>query len=174
MDQAFAMRGRHALGHFPADVQRLCHRQNGLALEPVVERFALEKFHGQEGNAAILVDVVDGDDVVVLDPTGARPLPILRFRHQLSPYWIAVNVFDHSQNDGWISRVVVEAATGLPETAFETPAMLHCNARQPLRRVLAQVLDRLAADRFLDGLENLCDIVFGPNLGAPSDARVRA
>ena len=34
---------------------------------PVVQRLALEERHGQEGDAAVLADLIDGDDVVVLD-----------------------------------------------------------------------------------------------------------
>ena len=36
-------------------------------LQAVVERLALEELHGQEGHAAVLADLVDGDDVIVLD-----------------------------------------------------------------------------------------------------------
>ena len=43
---------------------------SALALEPVVERLALEELHGQERDAAILADLVDGDDVIVLDWRG--------------------------------------------------------------------------------------------------------
>ena len=43
-------------------------------LAAVVERLAFEQLHRQEGHAAVLADLVDGDDVVVLDGRG-RPAP---------------------------------------------------------------------------------------------------
>ncbi len=45
-------------------------RQLALALQAVLQRFALEQGHGQEGHAAILADVMDGDDVIVLHGGG--------------------------------------------------------------------------------------------------------
>ena len=40
---------------------------SAFAAEALVERLALEELHGQEGHAAVLAHLVDGDDVVVLD-----------------------------------------------------------------------------------------------------------
>ena len=37
------------------------------ALEPYIERFALEELHRHEGHAALFFDLVDADDVIVLD-----------------------------------------------------------------------------------------------------------
>ena len=62
-----------ALGDLPADAQHFRQRQLGFALEAVIERFAFQELHGQEGDAAVLADLIDGDDVVVLEAAAARP-----------------------------------------------------------------------------------------------------
>jgi hypothetical protein len=54
-------------GNFPADAQHLSQRQLVAAFQPFVERFALEELHGEEGNAAFLIDLVNADNVIVLD-----------------------------------------------------------------------------------------------------------
>ncbi len=66
VDQPALVGRRQPLRHLPADAQHLGHRQLALPLEPFVERLAFEELHRQEGDAAILADLVDGDDVVVL------------------------------------------------------------------------------------------------------------
>ena len=72
VDQTAFVGGRQALGHFPADAQHFRQRQLALALKAVVQRLAFEELHGQEGDAAVLADLVDGDDVIVLEG-GRRP-----------------------------------------------------------------------------------------------------
>ena len=73
VDQAALVGRRQALGRSPG--RCAAPPASGslpLALEAVVERLAFEELHGQEGDAAVLADLVDGDDVVVLD---RRPRP---------------------------------------------------------------------------------------------------
>ena len=67
MDQAVFMGGRQSLGHFPADAQHLRQRQLPFAFQPILQAFAFEKLHGQEGDAAILADLVDGHDMIVFE-----------------------------------------------------------------------------------------------------------
>ena len=67
VDQPALVGRRQSQGHLPADAQHLGHRELALALQSHVQRLAFEKLHGQEGHAAILADLVNGDDVVVLD-----------------------------------------------------------------------------------------------------------
>ena len=43
-------------------------------MQPALQRFALEDRHGQEGNAVILIDFMDGDDVVILNRSGQASL----------------------------------------------------------------------------------------------------
>jgi len=54
------------LGHLTADAQDLRRRQLSALLEPIVQRLALQEFHGQERDAAFFANLVDGDDVIVL------------------------------------------------------------------------------------------------------------
>ena len=70
MNQAGLVGRRQPLGRFAADAQDFRQRQPAFAPEPVVERFALEELHRQERDAAVLADLVDGDDVIVLDRRG--------------------------------------------------------------------------------------------------------
>ena len=67
MDQLPLVRRRQTQRDLAADAQHLGHRQLALALQALVERLAFEELHGQEGHAAVLADLVDGDDVIVLD-----------------------------------------------------------------------------------------------------------
>ena len=67
VDQPALVGRRQSPRHLPADAEHLGQRELALALQSRVERLAFEELHGQEGHAAILADLVDGDDVVVLD-----------------------------------------------------------------------------------------------------------
>ena len=78
VDQPVLVRRRQPPGDFPAQFQDLVHRQRSgfalLLLEVILQRHALEQLHGQERHAAVLADLVDGDDVVVLDLGGGAGL----------------------------------------------------------------------------------------------------
>jgi hypothetical protein len=85
-------RGFEAGTDFPGDPHHLGDRQPFLAVEALVQRFALEDRHRQERHAVVLVDVQDRDDVIVLDAGGrpgfaeeavlrARPGGVLRQHH---------------------------------------------------------------------------------------------
>jgi hypothetical protein len=82
-------------------------------------------------------------------PGGARPFPVCRILHQPSAHRVGVDVIDHSQNHLWLDHIVVEAASGLPETAALPLATLHGYAPKPLGGVFAQVLNGLARHGFL-------------------------
>ncbi len=56
------------LGDLPADAQHLGQRRLRLALQPVFQRFAAQQRHGEEQHAAIFLDLIDRDDVVVFQP----------------------------------------------------------------------------------------------------------
>ena len=70
VDEAGGVGGGQALGHLGGDAQGLGQGQLAFAFQAGVERFALEQRHGQVGDAVVLADLVDGDDVVVLDAGG--------------------------------------------------------------------------------------------------------
>ena len=75
MDQAALVGGRQPVGHLAADAQHLGQRQaRPSRSQPVLQRLAVEELHGQERHAAVLADLVDGDDVVVLDGGGGPGL----------------------------------------------------------------------------------------------------
>ncbi len=54
-------------GDLTAEAQRLGRGQGALATEVLGQRLALEQRHGQEGDAVVFIDLVDGDDVVVFN-----------------------------------------------------------------------------------------------------------
>ncbi len=70
MDQAARVRRLEPFGDLPADPQHFLDGQGAGALEPSVERLAAEEFHRQKRDAAVLADLVDVDDVIVLDRRG--------------------------------------------------------------------------------------------------------
>jgi hypothetical protein len=70
VDQPLLVGRRQPLGDFAADAEGVGQRQRPLALQPVLQRLAFEQHHGQEEDTAVLADLVDGDDVVVLDGGG--------------------------------------------------------------------------------------------------------
>ena len=74
MDQAEIMSGGQALSHFPADAQRLRQGQNRFTFQPGIERLSLQELHGQVRNAAILADLKNRDDMMVLDGRGRSGL----------------------------------------------------------------------------------------------------
>jgi hypothetical protein len=71
VDQPPGVGRGQAVGDFPADAQHLGQRQPAAGpLQPLFERLAAEQLHGQERHAAVLADLIDGDDVLVLDGRG--------------------------------------------------------------------------------------------------------
>ena len=67
VDQAAFVGGGQPLGDLPADPQHLGDARLAALLQPLVQRHALEELHRQEGDAVVLIDLEDGDDVVVVD-----------------------------------------------------------------------------------------------------------
>ena len=75
VDQPAAWAAASPRGHLPADARAPRPRsRRRSAPEPVVERLAVEELHGQERDAVVLADLVDGDDVVVLEGGGGAGL----------------------------------------------------------------------------------------------------
>ena len=72
VDQAAGVGRRQSLRDLPADPQALNQRQRLLAAEAVLQRLAGQQGHGDEGNAAVLADLIDGNDVVMAGG-GGRP-----------------------------------------------------------------------------------------------------
>jgi hypothetical protein len=60
--------------HLPADPQRQLRRGDRLAPQPLVERLAVEERHHHVRPAAVLADVQDRDDVVVVELGGGAGL----------------------------------------------------------------------------------------------------
>ena len=67
VDEAARVRRRQPLGHLPADPQHLRRRRPRAGPQRRPERLALQQGHRQVRDAAVLGDLVDDDDVVVLD-----------------------------------------------------------------------------------------------------------
>src|SRR5207253_886110 len=65
---------------FAANAHDLFQRQTTLAVESLIERFSLEKLHGHERYAAVLADLIDADNVIVLKGGGG-----LRFAQEALP-----------------------------------------------------------------------------------------
>jgi hypothetical protein len=74
MDQALGVGGLQSQRDLPGDTERVCDGQGADPAQLLFEGFALEKLHRQEGDSAILVDLVDVDDVVVPDGRGGPGL----------------------------------------------------------------------------------------------------
>jgi hypothetical protein len=72
MNQPAFVSGRQSLGNLAANPHNLGDREVGLSPQKILQRLALEQRHGQEGNAVVLADLVDGHDVIVLQ-VGRRP-----------------------------------------------------------------------------------------------------
>ena len=71
MDQSLRMGRRQPFRDFAANAQHFRQRQPiSAAPQTIFEFLALEQFHGQEGNAAVLADLIDGDDMLVFDGSG--------------------------------------------------------------------------------------------------------
>ena len=71
VDQPLVLGRRQPAEHVPRDLEDGRGRDRPLAaLEPVVKGPAVEEFHGQEGDAVVLADLIDGHDVVGLDGRG--------------------------------------------------------------------------------------------------------
>ena len=71
VDKTFFVSGLKTLGNFPAYAEDFRHRKPGFTLEPVIQGFAFQELHGQEGSATVLADLVNGDDVGMLE-SGSR------------------------------------------------------------------------------------------------------
>ncbi len=74
VDQSARVRRRQARRDLPADTQDLGQRRHFRVLEPALQRLALEQGHGEVGNAVVLADLIDGDNVIVLDGGGGAGL----------------------------------------------------------------------------------------------------
>jgi hypothetical protein len=70
-----------------------------------------------------------------------------------------MDVIDHEQDQPRISDVAVEPATGLTKSSLDLRALGQCDARQPIRRMLAKMFDRLDADRLFDGFEDAANVI---------------
>ena len=74
VNQAALVGRRQTFGDLPADAQRLGQGQRPFAAQPRLQRLAQQQPHDEVGDAAILADLIDGDDVVVLDGGGSSGL----------------------------------------------------------------------------------------------------
>ena len=50
----------------PGNANDFFRRQLSFSSKPFVERLAFQELHGQEGNAMIVINSIDGDDMVML------------------------------------------------------------------------------------------------------------
>jgi hypothetical protein len=82
---------RQALRRLAGDLQAQAERQRGPRLQRLRQRSAAQHLHDQVGQVALLIDVVNGDDVVAAD-VGPRPrlaqeaLPAFGVGGQLRPH----------------------------------------------------------------------------------------
>lgn len=67
MDETLLVSGGQALGHLLPQAKDLGHRERLAALQPLIQRFTVQKLHRQEDDAAVLADLVDADDVIALE-----------------------------------------------------------------------------------------------------------
>lgn len=74
MNQPVVVGGGQALRHLAANAKNVCDRRDLFALEKIVERFARQKLHRQKWGAAVLADLVDRDDMIVLERGGSAGL----------------------------------------------------------------------------------------------------
>ncbi len=74
MDEAAAMGLGEAVRDVAADAQRFAGRHPPLPLQILFQRLAFQILHRLIGNAAIFADLIDGHDVVVLEPGGGASL----------------------------------------------------------------------------------------------------
>ncbi len=74
MNDAFGVRGVQSIGN----LHRQCEqniRLDGLSVDTVLQRHAIQKFHGDEAFAVLFADFVDGADVVVVERGSSTGLP---------------------------------------------------------------------------------------------------
>ena len=69
MDDAFGMRSFERVGDFDGKGEQVVHLDR-TPIDAVLERLAVEKFHGDEGLAVLLADVVNGADVRMIQRGG--------------------------------------------------------------------------------------------------------
>ena len=69
MQDAFLMRGRHALGDLDAEFDRLANRQRG-GVQARTQALAIEQLRDDVGRPVVMTDVVDREDVRVVERGG--------------------------------------------------------------------------------------------------------
>jgi len=69
MDNTAAVRGIQGIGEFDGDIENSIEFQ-GLASDQVLQGYAVEKLHDDEGFSVLLADVVDGADVGMIESGG--------------------------------------------------------------------------------------------------------
>ncbi len=69
MDDAFAVGGVEAVGHVDGEGEE-AFEVHGAAVDGVLERLAVEKFHGDEGFVVGVADFVDGADIGMIEGGG--------------------------------------------------------------------------------------------------------
>jgi hypothetical protein len=69
MNDAFAVRGLQAIGNLDCKLNQEGGSQ-GLPVNPVAERLALEDLHDEEGLAFVVVNIIDGADAGVIQGRG--------------------------------------------------------------------------------------------------------
>src|SRR5581483_3004803 len=95
--QAPGVGGGQALGDVAADLQDGVDRQGPVLMPQIVlERLPAQERHRQAGNTLVLLDLVDGDDVIVLD--GGRRAG---FTHEALAHVVPFHQFglDHLEGD---------------------------------------------------------------------------
>ena len=74
VDDTFGVRGVESVGNFDGKCKERVEF-HGAAGNAMLERGALQKFHGDEGLAVFLADIVDGADVGVIEGRGGLGFP---------------------------------------------------------------------------------------------------
>jgi len=136
MDDALGVRGVQRVGDFDADVEQAVHFE-GTAVHGVLQRGAVEKFHGDEGFAVFFADIVDGADAGMVQRGGG-----LRFALEASEGLLVARNFGGKkfQRDEAVQARVfrfVNHAHAAAAEAFYDTVMGDCLADQ--RRVVTHV-----------------------------------
>jgi hypothetical protein len=113
VDHALLVCGLESRRHLPRDPQRLVARQRSF-LQSIFERLALDQFHGEELQAAVVFEAVDRGDVSMLQ-TGEQSCFALE---ACNPLGIARHLFGQDLDCDLAAQLCVTGAIDLTHAAL--------------------------------------------------------